>query len=384
MPALARIRERATSSAIALDDWGRVRRKTHGSRSEKAENLRLLAMDLDADPVRARMREAIASNDLATMLELAAPERLAQLAPGSIFVLSAALWDRFPQRRPDVYRMYDQAVRLFPGDYVLQSVGGNIYQEASRFEASLACRSAALSLRPDDPTARMRAIDSLYFLGRMTEAEGACRALLASHPDHAEARCMLGLCRLQLGDFAEAHTELERGFAIADKLEYRPDRLAVRYYVGVATREELGVGIASAVNDTSLATCLHALLAHPDPAKRDPSYVLRVLEELRGLAGSDCEWVVETVARVRLEDWEGALAAIGGHYSAPSTLLVTPGAIEFLRTLALAKLGRLDAARECYARAMVAWKELTGGDEAAWERSDVMRWRREAEAALAR
>ena len=386
VPALARLRERAIAEeiALALDDWGRVRRKLHGARSEKAENLHYLAMDLDADPERAAMREAIASNDLAAMLELAAPERLARLGPGSIFVLSAALWDGYPQHRPDVYRMYDQAVRLYPGDYALQSVGGNIYQDASRFEASLACRTAALSLRPDDPTARMRLVDALYFLGRMTEAEGACRALLASQPEHAEAHCMLGLCRLQLGDLHGAHAELERGFAIADSPNYRPDRLAVRYYVGSATREELDLAIASAPNHSALATYLHALLDHPDPARRDPHYVLRVLEEQRGLAGADCEWVVETVARARVDDWEGALAAIEGHYAAPATLLVTPDAFEFLRALILAKLGRLDAARECHARAMVAWKELTGGDAAAWERSDVMRWRREAEAALAR
>jgi hypothetical protein len=33
---------------------------------------------------------------------------------------------------------------------------------------------------------------------------------------------------------------------------------------------------------------------------------------------------------------------------------------------------------------MAAWDEQTRGKSAAWERSDVMRWRKEAEAALAK
>jgi hypothetical protein len=46
------------------------------------------------------------------------------------------------------------------------------------------------------------------------------------------------------------------------------------------------------------------------------------------------------------------------------------------------KTGRADAARESYVRGMTNWKSLTSGNPAAWEHSDIMRWRREAEAAL--
>ena len=77
---------------------------------------------------------------------MSAPERLAALEPGSIFVISSALWDASPSYRPHVYRMYDRAVFLYPQDYVLQTVGGFIYQDAGRVETSLACRSAALAL----------------------------------------------------------------------------------------------------------------------------------------------------------------------------------------------------------------------------------------------
>jgi hypothetical protein len=85
----------------------------------------------------------------------------------------------------------------------------------------------------------------------------------------------------------------------------------------------------------------------------------------------------------RDEDWQGALDVMQGHYQPPAVLLVTPMAFDFLRSLIYSKLDRDGEARECYVRGMAAWNEQTGGNPQAWERSDVMRWRREAEAALA-
>ena len=45
-------------------------------------------------------------------------------------------------------------------------------------------------------------------------------------------------------------------------------------------------------------------------------------------------------------------------------------------------LRREGEAREAYARGMAVWEARTAGNPAAWERSDVMRWRRAAEEAL--
>ena len=50
--------------ALALDDWGRLSRRVHGARAEKTRNLAFLAMDLDFDPERRRLREAILADDL--------------------------------------------------------------------------------------------------------------------------------------------------------------------------------------------------------------------------------------------------------------------------------------------------------------------------------
>ncbi len=110
--------------------------------------------------------------------------------------------------------------------------------------------------------------------------------------------------------------------------------------------------------------------------------MLRVIEEQKALAGADFEYVVEMITRVRLEDWQGALEALGDRFTPPSALFLTPAAFDFARALIHARLGQEEAARECHARGAAAAKPLFGADPARWERSDVMRWRRQAEAAL--
>ncbi len=385
VPALKRIRERdiAGEVALALDDWGRLRRRVLGARSEKAENLLYLAMDLDPDPDRLRLRQAIFDNDLETLLELAAPENLSKLPPGSIWVLSSSLWDRFPEHRPDVYRIYDQALYLYPGDYVLQSVGGNIYQRAGRFEAALACRAAALSLRPDVPRTLFSVAESLWSLGRLTDAEGAYRACIAADPKWADPHYNLSLVLLQLGDDAGALASISRSLELKDSSDLYPDRLVLRFLRGLATRDDVARALATEYRPVAMATYLYPLVDHPDPAQRDPALVLATLKE-RGATTdlSDWAYLVETVARIRSEDWPGAAAAIEGHFRSPDVLVLTPNAFDFIRSLIYSHLGRNAEARDYYTRGMVEWNAQTGGNPAAWERSDVMRWRREAEAVL--
>ena len=94
--------------------------------------------------------------------------------------------------------------------------------------------------------------------------------------------------------------------------------------------------------------------------------------------------VVEAIARVRLEDWSGAFAAIGDRFRLPRLMILTPMAYDFLRSLICSHLGRNDEAHGFYERGMVAWEDETGDDPAAWQHSDAMRWRRAAEAVLAK
>ncbi len=385
VPALKRIRERAIAEevALALDDWGRLRRRVHGANSDKAENLLVLALDLDPDPLRKQMREAIAARDQDVILELTAPAKLPRLEPGSIFVLSAALRELFPARRLDLYRILEQALQLYPGDYVLQAVAGFVYQSDGRFEAALACRRSALSLRPNDLTARVKVADSLQSLGRLTDTVTTLRAVLERDPANAEANYNLGLVQVLLGDFAGALATLSRSPRIATDPNWHSDLQAAQFYNGVLAREAFEQFATEELAPNNLITYLFALVDHPDPKQRDPQFVLRMLEErapqLNGLAWPD---VITAIARLRLDDWAGAQAAIEGRFKLPFFMILTPMAYDFLRSLICSHLGRAQEARDYHARGMVAWTEQTGADPAAWEHSDAMRWRREAEAAL--
>jgi len=298
-------------------------------------------------------------------------------------VLSVALWDGFPDRRPYVTHMYDQAVRLYPGDYVLQSVGAIVFLIANRPQDSLACASAALSLRPKDIEGRLRVADAQLLLGHLVEAVESYRICVAVDPGNAEAHYGVGLCLLQLGDRAGALESLTRSLELADDPARRPDLLSARFYAGKATREELESTLAREPVQQAMLTYMFPLLDHPDPAKRDIEFVLRILAEReQELAGADWTWVPKTVALVRSGDWAGASAAMQGHFAQPSLFALTPSAFDFIRALIAQELGRKDAALECYERGLAQWNDLTRADPTRWEKSDVMRWRKEAEAAL--
>ena len=387
VPAMKRIRERAIAEevALALDDWGRVRRHVHGRKSEKVENLLILAMDLDPDEGRMRLRQAIHESDLSVLLELASTENLPKLAPGSIWALSAALWDEFLEQRPVVIRMYEQAQHLYPGDYVLRSAGGTYFQESARSEDSLAWRTVALALRPNDLGARMRWSDGLFFVGRLAEAEQACRACIDLAPTNAEAWYNLGSTQFLLGDHARALSSLERSLALENEPARRADLDVVRFFLGMATRDEIERLLASESQPNIYALYLYALLTHRDPAQRDPDLVLRTIAERDAVIGT-WPWrhLLVAIAKIRLEDWPGALESMDSIRRFPSLMVLPPLAYDFIRSLIYSHLGRDVEAHGWYERGMFQWETRTVSNPAAWERSDAMLWKRAAEAALTR
>jgi serine/threonine-protein kinase len=348
VPALKRIRERAIAEevALALDDWGRTRRRVHGAKSEKAENLFNLAMDLDPDPGRQQLRQAIFDGDFKVLLELTAPESIARLAPGSIWVLSATLWDSGAARRPEVYRIYDQARHIYPNDFLLQAIGGEIYQLAGRFEDALVCRTAALSLRPSSPLARLNVADSMLFMGRLSEALESTRACVAAFPAFGTAYYELAMTEVQLGEYGDALAHFKRALELDDNPDWRPDFLALRFRNGLASKSELVHALQTETAPIALGTYMLALLDHSDPSQRDPQLVLDTLSTSAGLfAGADWAWEIEALARIGVADWSGARSALGSHFAPPAVLLLTPGAFDFVRALVYARAGAAEAAR---------------------------------------
>lgn len=393
VPAVERCRQGGIAEEVAftLDFWGRLRRRVHGTNSRQAENLILLAMDLDPHPLRVDLRRAIADNDLPTLLRLGAPENVPKLGPGSTVALSLAIVERHPEQGPAAQRMVFLAKDLFPSDYNVQIACREFYLGLGRVEASLTCAMAALSLRPDDPTTRAYAAESLLLLGRLTDAADIIRRCVAEHPSHAHARWVFGRTQILLGDHAGALENLTRSLDLDDVAERRADLLVARFFNGLASTEEVEQGLSVESLISGMGTLMFALVDHPDRAQRDPEHVLRAIATLGETIGKE-EWryLVEALAKAALEDWSGALAVIQDRItpwkmSVVGLPLGMPlGAYDFFRATVYSRAGRADTALECYRRGMATWNELAGSDPAAWERSDVMRWRREAEAALGR
>jgi tetratricopeptide (TPR) repeat protein len=244
-------------------------------------------MDLDPDPARMRMREAIAQHDRAVMLDLTSPSKLGKLQPGSISILCAELWGEGQrERQPDVFRILDQALQLYPGDFVLQAFAGSFYQTGLRFESALSCRSAALSLRPGDLVTHADVAESLASLGRLTEAESHLATCLAADPEHAGALFLLGQVQLQLGDYAAGLASLSRVSGVDVDTYSRPTFHMAQYYAGLMTREALEAEVPTVTQDVNLGVYFWALVEHPDPAQRDPEFVLRARASETGAARS--------------------------------------------------------------------------------------------------
>jgi Flp pilus assembly protein TadD len=97
---------------------------------------------------------------------------------------------------------YREAVRVAPdypeGCYNL----GRVLHVAGQSEEGLAHLARAVELRPTEPIFRVGLAGLLIDLGRLSEAEACCQAVLQVQPDHAAARYLLGTVRLARGDFS--------------------------------------------------------------------------------------------------------------------------------------------------------------------------------------
>jgi len=238
-------------------------------------------------------------------------------------------------------------------------------------------------LRPNDVESRIKVGESFLNLGRLPEALATLRLCTAADPLNMEANDFLGITQNLLGDRAGALASLSRTPEIASDQWTSADLLVAQFYNDVITREEFERHAETEYVQPILGQYLYALVDHPDPRQRDPEYVLNRIER-DAVILSTLRWpgTVEIVARIRLEDWAGAIEAFEKRFKPQFLMLVTPLSYEFMRTLVYAHLGRENEARQAYRRGMLAWEDWTRDQTALWERSDAMRWRRAAEAAL--
>jgi hypothetical protein len=151
----------------------------------------------------------------------------------------------------------------------------------------------------------------------------------------------------------------------------------------MTTRDEIERMLASEPNPAGYALYMYALLTHPDATQRDPDLVLRTIAEKDPLIGT-WPWrhLMVALAKIQLEDWPGALEAMDSMRKLPGLMLLPPVAYDFVRSLIYSRLGREIEGRSWYERGLTQWESRIASNPAAWERSDAMRWKRAAEAAL--
>jgi serine/threonine-protein kinase len=250
--AAERIRERtiAEELAAALDDWATVRAPRDPT---GAERLRAVARAADPDPVRNRVREAIAHPETKILVETLAADSLERLPPASLILLAEALgrkesaentvtllrkaqWlhpDDFwinhglalqlrefmkPPRTEEALRYCLAARALRPESPGLHILLGDIWRDLGKLPDAMQAYRRALQLKPDSALAQYNLGSVLFESHDPSAALQAYRRAIELKPDYAEAHCNLAQILRQLGKLPEARETIRRAIQIKPEL----------------------------------------------------------------------------------------------------------------------------------------------------------------------
>jgi len=119
-------------------------------------------------------------------------------------------------------RRYDAAIERFlsatriePQNAALHLNLGAAYQKNGEIELATQNFATAHALEPANPLTRAQYAESLFTLGRYTEALAHFSALASDHPQRLDAWRGLGHVYFQQGDFSQAATCYQRALQIA-------------------------------------------------------------------------------------------------------------------------------------------------------------------------
>ncbi len=200
----------AAELAAALDDWALDLRQ----RKQPAARWRRLltvAREMDPDPWRARLRQALADDDTPALRELARAE-VSELPVASLTLLGSAL-----AAAGDIdgaVAWLRQAQRLHPGDvWVNYHLAGALRGKAGGLEEALRYYAAARAVRPEVAHALAHALDEK---GERAEAVALFRELTRLRPDNPRHHNCLGHALANAGRPDEAVAALRRAVALRD------------------------------------------------------------------------------------------------------------------------------------------------------------------------
>ncbi len=202
--------------AAGLDDWAFVRREA--AAREGATRLLAVASALDGDPVRATLREAILSADIAVLSKLAAEADAKTTDARTLHLMAESL--RRLAKPADAYAFALRAFEGHPADFFLaHSLARSSYgawQGGEDVTAADGLRYylVARSLRPDNYIASVELAQQYINAREYAQAERFLRDLIAGRPGDAVLHAELGLVLEARGREGEALAEYRRAIEL--------------------------------------------------------------------------------------------------------------------------------------------------------------------------
>ncbi len=218
--------------AAALDDW--VASRVFLARNSKTAELdakvtavlRGVATALDPDPMRSRVRSAVAGDapDKSTLLEIFAQADLQALPVASLSLLGGALAD--VQAEDEARTVYEVAAERFPGDFGSAFELAFLHERAEEWREALAGFKVAGAVHPEMLEVWHRAGHAMHQLGRYEAAERVFRRLVRQDADNTHWQYHLAATLTRLEQYPEARSLLERAVSLSPDIAVNHDELA--------------------------------------------------------------------------------------------------------------------------------------------------------------
>ncbi|MEM9383084.1 MAG: hypothetical protein AAGB93_24255, partial [Planctomycetota bacterium] len=311
---------RALDVARGADGWAMFLREAPFGREERIDVLTSIALDLDPDPLRARMRLAVGEKDVEALLDIVRTTPLDDMRPESFTLLVFALLRQAEYDRAQWVAV--QGADRHPSDFLLQFWAGALlfdnnpwrqkYEPQSRTIAQGYLR-AAIALRPDQPTPYLLLGDYYRSRGNYALSRRSTREAVRLTSDALWNWGTAATDQYMLGNYVEAQAMAEREQA-KSMLEPHAERVLQRSRVinGELTIDRYIEWVREERASTPRAIVGPALALLSPRAVRtiDPGRALELIRPLleRGDEGYSV-WLTAATAYALLGDGTNTLAA---------------------------------------------------------------------------